>query len=137
MGTTLNVIFIVLMTLLVRKTVRYVGESLGKQVFRRHKDAELIIETRRVPPEWYEGWARAPEKARGALEGPPESEDEQKLARTRFVDRLDELVRYFRHAPVFENDMAKQILLEELAQIRSAWMEAPWTEIVPRQEKRP
>jgi len=85
---------------------------VGKVTYERHSAAEEILATGGVPAAWRLN-AGAPPFAPG-------------LGR-KLVRRLDELVKYFERAPVFEDEESRAFLLDELRAARVRWAKGEWT----------
>ena len=101
------------LTLVLRKSMDVVGERFGRKVFRYHQDAEYIMETRQAP----EAWHREAKVSR--REGAGISSD---TSLRDHVPRLSALIRYFKTAPVFDNEGTRVALLNELIAIRDQWL---------------
>jgi hypothetical protein len=99
-------------TLLFRWTVTRVGGVLGKATYERHSAAEEIVGSGRVPASW-----------RGREE-PPYSQE----AAGSFLRRLDQLIRSFERAPVFDSEETRKMLLEDLRAARARWARGEWEE---------
>jgi hypothetical protein len=101
-----------LFSYLLKLSLDRIGKLVGKVTYERHSAAEEILATGGVPASW-----------RRSTEGPPFAPDlERKLFR-----RLDELVKYFERAPVFEEEESRAFLLEELRAARVRWGKGEWT----------
>jgi hypothetical protein len=107
--------FVVIFVLVSRFAVSFTARQFGKVVGERHMSAEYVMETGRAPPPW----------VRPALVAV--GDDVQ--VRRRLLHNLDELVRYFARAPVFENEPARVLFLERLETVRAAWDKAELGEI--------
>ena len=97
---------IAVMTLVLRAAVQYGGKVVGHSVFRRHRDAEYILKTGRIPPAW---------QKEEALDGTD-------IQQTQAVRQLDQLVRYFQTSPCVADEDTRQILIERLDTVRRSWM---------------
>ena len=101
-----------LFSYLLKLSVDRIGKLVGKVTYERHSAAEEILATGGVPASW-----------RRSAGGPPfVPELERKLLR-----RLDELVKYFERAPVFEDEESRAFLLDELRAARARWGKGEWT----------
>lgn len=99
------------LTLLLRYAVTRAGQVVGKSTYERHTAAEEILSSGGVPGSWRGGHLRPPY--------PPE-------AGRGFVRRLDELIRHFERAPVFDSEPTRQLLLEDLRAARARWEKGEW-----------
>jgi hypothetical protein len=98
-------------TMLFRAAVGRMGQVVGKATYQRHTSAEEIVSSGRVPASW-----------RGARPGPPYADD----ARRVYLRRLDDLIRYFGKAPVFDTEETRQLLLGQLRAARERWERGEW-----------
>ena len=46
------------------------------------------------------------------------------------VEKIDKLYRFFENSPFYENDEARETLLQQLQQTRTRWAQATWEELV-------
>ena len=99
---------------LLKLAVTRMGGLVGRVTYERHTAAEGILATGRVPESW--------RKAAGGGGAEPASPSELRL----YLHRLDELMRYFEHAPVFDEEPTRRLLLEELRAARSRWERGIW-----------
>ena len=99
--------FVVFFVLLGRFAVVFAARRFGKLTSGRHREAEYILETGKAPPTWVR---RAPGAAA----------DNEHLRR-RLLRNLDQLARHFARAPVFEDESARALFLQQLETVRSGW----------------
>ena len=121
------VFFSALFALAVKHGISIVGRQLGARVSQRHKWAEEVLQSGKVPQSWYLDFAAGKGKRfpRGA-----EDREFRIRARRYFLRRLDELVKYFNSAPVFDNDETRRMLIQELQEARRHWANDSWTDII-------
>ena len=112
------------LTIFFNKGVGKIGSIVGRRAYARHKNAELILETRLVPAEWQ----REVESklSLGKKCGDIEDPELRARARRELLEKMDNLIKYFRNAPVFANELSKRILLEDMTEIRREWRLAEW-----------
>ena len=132
-GLLVFISFSAIFALAVKKGMALVGKAFGKTVHDRHKSAERILEDGKVPSWWYEEFvtSRHGHGLRNTAGEVLPDQESRRRARLHFLKRLDGLLKYFRTAPVFENDEARRLLLEDLRTARDRWLNSPWREIVP------
>lgn len=92
----------------------------------RHRAAEVIVNFRRAPKSWaYETskmLRKIPHHAkRTALE---------QKGKESCLKRLSQLIEYFKEAPVFDDETARAILLEQLRDVYEIWKREEWQQIV-------
>ena len=85
----------------------------------KHRAAQLIIETGKIPPQWIVAGSRA---AGSTI-------DAQDAARQVAILKLDALITHFTTSPLVEDEETRQLLLSQLHHARQAWSERPWHEI--------
>lgn len=100
-------LFVVIFVFMSRLALKFAGRRFGKAMSERLISAQYIIETGKAPPPWTRGMSTA---------RPGGKQD-----RSRLLHRLDELIRSFSRAPVFEDEAARLLFLERLGKVRSAW----------------
>lgn len=99
------------LTLLLRFAVGRMGRVVGRATYELHTAAEEIVSSGRVPLSW-----------RGSHDQPPYPPD----AGRGFVRRLDDLIRHFERAPVFDSEQTRALLLEDLRAARARWQKGEW-----------
>ena len=108
-------LFIVLFTLAIRTGLAFMGRLAGRHVRRQHEAAEYIINTGKVPDEWFGkmgtggGWQRAGTTA---------------ATHARVLQRLAKLILYFERSSLVDGEPARQLLLDELQRVRRFWQES-------------
>lgn len=113
MGTSILIfiLLVVVFALLYKATSSVLGSVLGKTVHQRHKAAEHIIETGRLPASWQSECAKKSDAKACAL------------------GRIDDLVKYFERAPVFDTEETRRELLSDLEHARETWESLSWEEL--------
>ena len=101
------VLAVAFLTILMRLAARLAGKAAGAGASRHFRDAEYIIEHKRLPGVW--------EKELALL-----SEEERPSA---LAAKRAELVRFFRTAPVFEDEETRRELLNRLTRITASFQE--------------
>lgn len=112
----LGVVAILVITRFAAVLMNVVGE---RAIGSKHRAAQHIVETGRIPPQWLEAKARAA----GA------TTDVQDVARRAAIEKLDALIAHFTTSPLVEDEETRQLLLGQLNQAHTAWRERPWHEI--------
>ena len=109
----LFLILVVLLTLLLRFGILWMGRLVGRQTRTRFEEAETILNSRAIPPAWLaEVRGMAPDAGRKKL-----------------LEHLRVLTEFFRTAPVVADDMTRKVLLEGLTGVRDEWAKADWEEL--------
>lgn len=109
------------------KLILWYATAVAKaMVERRHRDAELILATGRVPP----GWARGAQAGKMPSVAGPETRA-VKRARSRALRRLGSLMSYLRRTTLVDSEETRNTMLEQLVVIRERWQQAEWGEIRP------
>lgn len=102
---------VVVFVLMFKVAMGYIGKRFGLTVRERHEAAQIIVETGLPPRQWRREAARASHTDR--------SDDTS--ARRVLGNRVDQLTRYFRTAPVFDSEETRRVLLADLQDARDAW----------------
>src|SRR5512145_2028738 len=103
----------VMLALLGYVSSRCIGAVVGRVTRERHAAAEEILNTGRVPAAWLR--QRTPQAPDAAPPAPTPAE------KRRLLRRLDDLARQFEHAPVFEDDESRTVVLAGFREIRDRW----------------
>lgn len=118
----MNVLIIVLLLaaflfLFFKLILWYATTTAKTMVERRHRDAELVLTTGRIPPRWV----------------PHTSPDGRRLAlaRKRALRRLDSLMSYMRRTTLVDSDETRETMLAQLGEVRERWRHDPWNDIRP------
>ena len=106
-------IFIFVMGLLIMKYAQFL---VSVMVERKHSETEHIIASETVPPRWCKGLFAYDILA--------------PVAKFRSTRRLNNLVRYFDHTPLVEDEGTRKQIVENLARIGDQWRGMAWKEIV-------
>jgi hypothetical protein len=120
------VVGIALFTVGVRWGVVAIGKLLGRTVSERHHNAEYIISTGAVPEDWMAPYfqkidAIGANHELSAADRERRSAEIEAQGKRESLRRLDDLLKYFRRAPVFEDDTARQLLLGQLRSAKEVW----------------
>jgi len=115
--------FVVFFTLTLRLSLVLMGRITGKQVDEKHRAAEIIIKTHKVP----RSWIRKFEKRIFSTKNTPAM---QRQAKSTLLKKLDQLMEYFKRSPLVKDKETRKILLEELQRVRNLWEEEEWEEII-------
>ena len=122
----LTILFAVLLT----GGMVFMVNSMGKSVHRLHIQLEHVMNTNAPPPDW----TRAIERkiARAAEIGKSEKRIRHlsNNGKKRVLKKLNHLIAYFKSSPVFENEHARTLLLNELREIRNRWKSGEWQSIL-------
>jgi hypothetical protein len=102
--------------LLFRLIVWYSEKVATVMVDRRHREAEWIVETGRLPPAWV---------GRGATD------------RSRSLRKLTSLIAYMRRTTLVEDEESRRQLVERLTEFQSRVRTADWPDIAPPQSRSP
>jgi len=106
------------------------GKITGKYVNEKHRSAEAIINTGKVPEEWSNKL-----KERISLAGKIEGQSKKILkikerAKKIVLKKIDHLIDYFKKTPLVEDKETKEILLDKLQEVRRLWKGKDWEEII-------
>ncbi len=112
----LFILFIVVFVALTRLAGALMGRMTGKVIAERHRCAEYIIDTGKVPTAWVQGLS-------------PRGRAAPRL-RKHLLDKLDSMTRLFAHSPVFEDDEARRLFLGEIRRVRATWSTADLQQIM-------
>lgn len=101
-----------------RVVLWYASAVAKRLVERRHRDAETVMTTYRVPAGWLS--ARA-ERAAG----------EPVSARRTALRRLRSLRRQMERTTLVDSEETRGIVVRKLASVEAHWASAPWPDIKP------
>jgi hypothetical protein len=101
----LFVLAVACVTILTRLALHRVGKAAGAHASQRFRDAEYIIEHGRPPEAWRRALARLDEEDRPGV----------------LASKREELIRFFRNAPVFEDERTRSELLDRLIRITASF----------------
>ena len=119
--------FIALFVLLLRGAVILMGRITGKYVGEKHKGAEIIINTGKLPKNWT---YHTEKKIAKNLARPNKILKIQKKAKNICLEKLDHLIKYFETSPLVKDEETRKILLDELTRVCQTWKEKDWQEII-------
>lgn len=106
------------------------GRIVGKQVGEKHKAAEIIINTGKVPEEWSNKLEKRFSSASKAAKNPAKVSRIQEQAKEAALKRLDHLIDYFKASSLVKDKETRGILLDQLQRARRVWKEKEWNEII-------
>ncbi len=109
----LFLLLVILLTLLLRFGLVWMGRLAGGQTRTRFEEAETILNGKALPPAWLD-------EVRGLA---PES------GRKKLLKRLHVLTEFFRNAPVVADEETRQVMLDGLAAVRDKWTKADWEKL--------
>ena len=97
--------------------ILYSEKILSTMVEKKHRDAEAILTTGIVPPNW----------AKRSIyyfvgEG---------ISKSITLRRLNRVIKYFQRTPLIESDDAREILVGRLRGIETSWRKMNWKEMYP------
>ena len=121
------IVFIGLFVLGLRWGIVIIGKVLGRVVYDRHRNAEHIINTGQVPDQWTQSYYSKIDKIR-TLQNVDEKEKERRIfildkrAKKNSIKQINDLLRYFARAPVFADDYARKVLMEQLTAAKEQWL---------------
>ena len=87
-------VFVVVLTLLVKAGSHIMGKRASHVIEERHREAEFIVETGRPPPTW--------------------ATDDK-------LTNLNHLMAYFQTSRLVDNEPTRELLLNSLRQVRDTW----------------
>lgn len=125
------VVTIIVGTLLIRAALLVMGRRAGKFLHETHRDLECIHTTGRVPPQWTEPFRKNVQTLRG--DDPHDQSllaKNAKSARKTCLKKLAKLHTYVERSSLVENEETRDILLQKLANVRTAWQEQDWSSII-------
>lgn len=122
--------FIVFFVLTLRLAVILMGRIAGKYVGKKHKAAEVIVNTGKVPKEWSDKLKKRT-FSRVKIQGRSKKISRiERRAKASVLKRVDHLIDYFKTSPLVEDKETKKILLNKLQKARHLWEEKDWEEII-------
>ena len=83
----------------------------------KHRDGEMIGQTRLAPPSW-----RSSLLVRLAT---------PRMRRRYALRRIDRLIGYFRTTSMVDSEATRTLIVDELAGVRDEWRSMTWEEICP------
>lgn len=100
------------------KLMLWYATTLAKvMVEKRHRDADFVLTTGRVPPQWVGRGGNTATRA--------------DRLRARALRNLTSLIRYMNKTTLVDTEETRQTMLERLDRIRAHWKHAEWPEIRP------
>ena len=105
------------LTIFLKLIILYSEKILSALVERKHRDAEAILSTGIVPPQWAK-------KGINYFVG-------DRISKSIVIRRLDKVIKYFQHSPLVESDDAREILVGRLRSIQESWRKMNWKEMYP------
>lgn len=122
--------FIVFFVLTLRLAVILMGRIAGKYVGEKHKAAEVIVNTGKIPDEWSDKLKKRISSVSKTQGSSKKILGMEKRAKTNVLKKVDHLIDYFKTSPLVEDKETKKILLSELQKTRHLWEEKDWEEII-------
>ena len=104
--------FIVLFVIMIKSSSRVIGYFVGRMITDKHRTAEEIITTEKVPRAWIS------------------HSSSEKRNKVKILKRLEDLIKYFNNTPCFDSNDAKEMLLSDMKKIYSLWEESELKDIV-------
>jgi len=106
-------VLVVLLTLLLRFGILWMGRAVGRQTRTRFEEAESILNRKVIPAAWLDEVRHLrPEEGR-----------------KRLLKRLSTLTEFFQNAPVVADEATRQLLLDGLTAKREEWSRADWEKL--------
>ena len=126
MFLVLTILFAVLLT----GGMVFMVNSMGRSVHTLHAHLEHVMNTNAPPPAWTQTVER--KIARAVETGKPDKyiRHLKNNGKKRVLKKLKHLIGYFKSSPVFENEHARTLLLNDLREIRTRWKEGQWEDIL-------
>ncbi len=121
--------FIVFFVLTLRLAVILMGRIAGKYVGGKHRAAETIVNTGKIPNEWSDKLKKRISSVSKTQGSSKKILGMEKRAKTTVLKKVDHLIDYFKTSPLVEDKETKKILLSELQKARHLWEEKDWEEI--------
>ncbi len=122
--------FIVFFVLTLRLAVILMGRIAGKYVGEKHRTADAIVNTGKVPKEWGDKLKKRISSVSKTQGRPKKILGMEKRAKTNVLKKVDHLIDYFKTSPLVQDKETKEILLSELQKARHLWEEKDWEEII-------
>jgi len=122
-------VFIVFFVLILRLAVILMGRIAGRYVNDKHRAAEEIVNTGKVPKRW----SNKLEKRIPLVSNSHQLKKALKMesrAKTIILKKMDNLIKYFKTSPLVQNKETKEILLDKLLRARKDWKEKNYKEII-------
>lgn len=111
------VVTIVFVVLFYGFVVVYSQKVISFLVERKHRDAEMILNSGIAPPDWgKKGLARFGHSG---------------LSKMIAMRKIRQIIHYFRHTPIVEDEESRELLVSRLQKIRESWKKMGWKEIYP------
>lgn len=105
-------VFIVLLVIMIKSSSRIIGYFVGRMISDKHRTAEEIITTEKVPRAWIS------------------YSSSEKSTKVKILKRLEDLIKYFNNTPCFDSNDTKEMLLSDMKKIYSLWEESELKDIV-------
>ena len=119
------IVLIAIFVLTLKAATMYMAKTVGKQIDEKHEAADIITTTGKAPKNWTERLEKKVSLRENSLEV-------QERAKRKILNRLDELIMFFKKSPLVgaEDGEAMTLLLNELQEARDFWREKNWKEII-------
>ena len=126
---------IICFTALFRLTIVSLSRFIGKSIEQKHKAAEIIISTGKIPEMWIGEIGKRIRLLDKLADRAEDRVVEQKKAKMAAVKRLDNLKKYFRKSQFVQDDEARNILVDKFEKVKVLWEQRSWEEIAPNMVK--
>lgn len=113
LALVLSLVLFVLLAFILKWMTDFMGAQAARAIEKRHRTAELILATRRIPPAWL-----SPPfgRLRHRIGLPPE-----RAVRRHALRRMASLISYFDNAAPFESITVKRSFVHALRTIAEEW----------------
>ena len=123
------ILFVILFLFLFKVSIDLTLRALGKSLNEQLRYAELIIETKKVPPDWRKEVNKHIMKGGKRNISREEISQAERKAKEVILVRLDKLQKSFEKSSFFEDSETRELFLNQLQAVRSDWQEKEWNEL--------
>lgn len=114
-------IFLVGVFALMIASLWYMKFLLIHFIGKKHEWIEFILDTSTVPPSWSNHYNRKISIMEKSLRGKDSIIALQKRASSRYIQRIDKLMRYVKVSNLMESEDVRKQLIDQLMDIRKQW----------------
>jgi len=132
----LFLVFVVFFVLILRLAVILMGRVTGRYVNEKHRAAETIVNTEKVPKLWSDKLEKKISSVSKYSGRSKKVLRMKKRAKTVILKKMDRLIDYFKDSPLVQDKETRKILLDKLLGARRLWEEKDWEEIIISPEQR-